>query len=36
MRMVFLFIFLAGMTMFALNGCSAREEHGLPLVWSNG
>jgi hypothetical protein len=36
MKIVFLIIFAAAMAIIVLNGCSTREEHGLPLRWSNG
>jgi hypothetical protein len=36
MRVVFLLIFVGCIAIVALTGCGAREEHGLPLTWSNG
>jgi hypothetical protein len=36
MKIVFLIILAVAMPIIVLNGCSTREEHGLPLRWSNG
>lgn len=36
MRIPFLIFFAGLMVIVALTGCSNREEHGLPLQWSNG
>jgi hypothetical protein len=36
MRVIFLIFFAGAMTIVALDGCSAREEHGLDLRWSDG
>jgi len=36
MKIVVLIIFAATIAIIALNGCSTREEHGLPLRWGNG
>ncbi len=36
MKIVCLLVFIGCMAVVALTGCDAREEHGLPLTWSNG
>jgi hypothetical protein len=36
MRIVFLIVFAGCIAIVALSGCSTREEHGLPLQWSDG